>query len=618
MGQILVVTAVSCFVTRFDTVNIGFLLLMFLFFIFNFRQIRFKFDYKLNQFFHFKGIIYILIFYLLFFFLQFFLVINLANNTISLPFNDMLYYCDIQAYIQHFGIETLNLNPIVSQQDNVFSSAYHYFFIWNNFSNTIINNQPPVLNFLFYTLPFYQSLLIVGVAEVLKLIGKKKIYFCVILIFIAGNIYPVSCFFKNVVLFNTYDKWYFYENYVAGISILKPICYAVFIIAIHLSRVKQNIFLILFFLCALSIVSVSNAPVAGLSGFLWLIACCIKKRSILYKEFVFFFAGLAWVYSFYYFKPAYIAQPSVVNSVMSFFQAKQIYSSIIISAELILKGMLLYSAWIIIIILLFAFTKKGELGVLYNKIKNDYLIYLLYILILFSALSSWVVFIDVFGSKEIVIGIYMVIIKLGVFTLIIYFLTRMRFVWSSAVNKYLLFLILMLSIYMSYSTIKWQYDQAKFDIRFIDSFNDKIHSDHPVCFFYESNKKADTSDYMRTLLLVNPYYRCTDNSILLNKNAFNFIRLDFENYISMTDTGSYRDKAISMHPFIRYYIDHINVPLEKVKLLFIKENKINFGVFAKNVSIPLYLRSFIKNDYFDNVSGEHIIEIDTCKIRELE
>lgn len=274
-GALIIIGGYSIFKTNFYTINLGLLLAFFiLLFILNnntSRLTRKLSTTTLLTTIPFKHLLVYILGLIIFYSFQFFTVKNSFTNTYNLIHQDYFIYSTI--------VEHLNINGIEGNiydwyfQTNYTRTIYHFGDLWYSafFANLFNIKSIFSIILVFWTISFL--FISIGMCAVFNALGEKTsplvISFSVLLLFITG----INFYIPKHTIFTRYDWWDF------GLFHFSKIAFVVIIILLAINfLIRKNIFLFVFSMLLLPILTTVTAPPIYLSVSFFVFICWILKK----------------------------------------------------------------------------------------------------------------------------------------------------------------------------------------------------------------------------------------------------------------------------------------------------------------------------------------------------
>lgn len=260
-GSIVLVSAVSLFITRGETINLLFIIVISVLTWFMRSDGQLIKQTQLDQIKLLKSALILFGYYVIFFGLNWLRVTDGGSSFyFGSPLQDVNFYSDCADGLLRYGQE----NYFGSQ--NLFSdyhgtTMYHYFDLWIVAILSKISNTPVVFSFNLFLIPFFQVTIAFGYLSLFKKPGWIAIALAFILTFMCGyapGILTAIPHLSGLLSFNFFNGSYTHHLGLFFLFFLASVCYK--------DSVKTSIWI----LCALPLATITALPsiVGGVGLFL--------------------------------------------------------------------------------------------------------------------------------------------------------------------------------------------------------------------------------------------------------------------------------------------------------------------------------------------------------------
>ncbi len=370
IGSVFFVLVASVFLSGFQTVMLGFIIIFF-----------FLFDKKHpTKWSNYKDVLHITIVSIVFACLQLITIYN-GKDLPLLPEGDALYYARLADLMASTGIENTNL-----QVKGTGCEPYHYFDIWIAATIIKITNLHPYFVLKCIVYPILLTILYFGFylwAKKEGMLPYKAMALAFIMCFFSG--FYISTF-ENISIINQ-SVLFFYS----AITYPKLLIVYIFIQAALISYINQNAYQAVVFTACLPICFITMMPVFVAFTALLAIAICMRKRNIHYKYFGPPLGVIVFILIFYLLQPtSTTVNIDKLNSIEHFFKMQHYTTAVNIVGATVIQFCIAYLIWIIIAFYLLVNFAYTEIVIL---IKVWMLIFLL-------ALMAWALLNQIMDSVQ--------------------------------------------------------------------------------------------------------------------------------------------------------------------------------------------------------------------------
>jgi len=613
-GLFLTVSIYSIVKTKFQTINLGVLLLLliFLFLEKNRKEIISRINNEKSKLKLFnisiveiKEIVYLFISLLPIFFIKYFFLFNNDKDYPVVISRDSIYHANISQFLNKFSVESLNSN-ISFIPDG--THPYHYFEAWTDSFFTFLFKSNYWITIELIVHPLFLLLIISGLWTIISKINILNFFNRIIsfLVIFFGGLYlerfSSNSFFNLHLRYNAFD-----EDWGLKLSL----AYIVVIFAINLF-VDKKILKGLLILNMLPIISITFSTGIIFSSIIIILFYFIyqkKYKSLIKVEFYYLlvpFMVLLFIYIFYSLTSSsydFIKIPSIKNLIFVDDYTIFFKSKLQLLLDTLIKFFVAYSP-VFLLIIIYSFNHSNNLFKFF--ILNQFIFVFTFIIFVIS-LVTYLFFETNFGSQTYFYYQSLPFLNILFVLLIITQLQFIKFKILSFLLKTMIIFTLILFVVRSYKLYvlskKWTWD--KYSTTFIDRVNEIIvkmekpiggeiikYSNYPFSVYSGNTDLLGFFTIGQNIDSKNIPLWWIDITISDKKTILN------PNYQVKSDVYEFKNQLLYNNDFISN---------DDTRFRFIKKYKLKYLFIDKDVQLEKQTKTLVKDIISDNQTGVKFI-----------